>query len=134
MSKFVIQSEIERETLDWGTLAWLSNPPATGSSHLTVIDVELAVGGGHNFHRHPAQEEVLVVLSGTVEQWLDKEKRVLRPGDALYIDANVVHASFNAGNDKAKLLAILGPCKGEIGYEMEDMAGETPWRDLRSSS
>jgi hypothetical protein len=43
----------------------------------------------------------------------------------------VVHASFNVGEGEAKLAAILGPCVGDIGYELVDMADEEPWKTLR---
>ena len=60
---------------------WLSNPPATGAKQLTVINVTLAPGKGHNFHKHPDQEEVIYVVAGQVEQWVDREKRMLGPGN-----------------------------------------------------
>lgn len=129
--KFVMVAETDQEALDWGRLRWLSTPPATGAKDLTVIDVELAPGKGHDFHKHPDQEEVIVCVSGMVEQWVDQQKRVLGPGDSCFIPANMVHASFNVGKDDAKLLAILGPCVGESGYELVDVAAEEPWRSLR---
>ena len=91
----------------------------------------LLPGKGHNFHRHPDQEEVIVVLAGKVEQWIDRDKRVLTAGDAAFIPADMVHASFNVGDSEAKLLAILGPCVGPIGYELVDVAGDPPWNALR---
>ena len=60
MKKFIIRSETPRDQLDWGTLGWLSNPPTTNNKDLTVIDVELFPGKGHDFHKHPDQEEVIV--------------------------------------------------------------------------
>ena len=104
---------------------------ATGAKDLTVIDVTLAPGKGHNFHKHPDQEEVIVVISGQVEQWLDREKRLLGPGDSVFIPAGIVHASFNAGSNEARLAAILGPCVGEIGYVSVEMGAEAPWNTLR---
>ncbi|MCP4305259.1 MAG: cupin domain-containing protein, partial [bacterium] len=80
---------------------------------------------------HPDQEEVIYVVSGTVEQWVDREKRILGPGDSAHIPADMVHASFNVGDDEAKVTAILGPCVGENGYELVDVADEAPWKTLR---
>ena len=128
---FAISAEVEPEVLDWGQLKWMSNPPSTGAGQLTVIDVTLAPGKGHDFHKHPDQEEVLYILSGKVEQWVDREKRILSPGDSAFVPADMVHASFNVGDRDAKILAILGPCIGEIGYELVDVAGEAPWNGLR---
>jgi quercetin dioxygenase-like cupin family protein len=130
--KFVIAKEVKSEVLDWGTLRWLSNPPGTGAKELTVIDVGLAPGKGHNFHKHPDQEEVILVVAGKVEQWVDREKRILGPGDSAFIPADVVHASFNVGESQAKIVAILGPCVGPIGYELVDVANDAPWRTLRA--
>jgi quercetin dioxygenase-like cupin family protein len=123
--------ETAPEVLDWGQLRWMSNPPTTGAGKLTVIDVTLSPGKGHDFHKHPDQEEVIYVIAGKVEQWVDREKRILGPGDAAFIPADTVHASFNVGDGDAKVIAILGPCVGDIGYELVDMAGEEPWRSLR---
>ena len=129
--RFTIASETTPEILDWGRLRWLCNPPSTGAKDLTVIDVTLSPGKGHNFHKHPDQEEVILCVAGSVEQWVDREKRILGPGDSAFIPADVVHASFNVGSAEAKVVAILGPCKGDIGYEVIEMGAEAPWKSMR---
>ena len=53
---FMIAKETDQEQLDWGRQRWLCNPPTTGAEQLTVIEVMLAPGKGHNFHKHPDQE------------------------------------------------------------------------------
>ena len=128
---FVPSSAAERETLDWGSLAWVSRPQQTEAEQLTVIEVTLNPGGGHNFHKHPDQEEVIYVLDGEVEQWLEQESRQLRPGDSVFIKPDIVHASFNNSNAPAKLLAILGPCVGDGGYVSVEMGDQEPWASLR---
>lgn len=128
---FMMSSDTPPEVLDWGKLRWMSHPPSTGAGQLTVIEVNITPGNGHDFHKHPEQEEVIYCISGRVEQWLDHEMRMLGPGDSVFIGADVVHASFNAGDSDARLLAILGPCVGDQGYELVDVAGEAPWKDLR---
>ncbi len=129
--RFVLAADAERETLDWGALAWLSRPGATGAQALTVIEVNLLPGKGHNFHKHPDQEEMIYVIEGQVEQWLDRRQHILTSGDAVFIPADVVHASFNAGDGAARLLAILGPCVGEGGYISVEVGDYAPWNALR---
>ena len=129
--KFVIAKEIGLKLDDFGTSSRLSDPPTTGAKQLTVIEVNFDPGKGHNFHKHPDQEEVIVVVSGVVEQWVDRERRILGPGDSAFIPADVVHASFNPGDHPATILAILGPCMGPLGYEVVDVAGDVPWNALR---
>ena len=130
--KFVIAAEVELKVDDIGASRWLSGPLTTGARQLTVIEVNLDPGKGHNFHKHPDQEEVILVIGGKIEQWVDREKRVLSPGDSAFIPADVVHASFNAGEQPAKIVAILGPCVGPAGYEVVDVAGDAPWNTLRN--
>ena len=129
--RFMLRSETPAEELEWGRLRWMSHPPSTGAGQLTVIEVNISPGEGHDFHKHPDQEEVIYVISGEVEQWLGQEKKILGPGDSVFIGADVVHASFNIGQSEAQLLAILGPCVGDQGYELVDVASEAPWKDLR---
>jgi quercetin dioxygenase-like cupin family protein len=128
---FLPTTAVEREQLDWGTLGWISRPSSTGAAQLVVIEVNLLPGCGHNFHKHPDQEEVIYVLAGQVEQWLREEKRLLGPGDSVFIPADVVHASFNIGNEPAKVLAILGPCVSGGGYVSVEVGDQAPWNTLR---
>jgi quercetin dioxygenase-like cupin family protein len=131
IGKFISSTEVKREELDWGSLAWFSSPAGSNAKDLLVLEVTLSPAGGHNFHKHPNQEELIYVIEGEIEQWIDRDKRVLRPGDSAFINADVVHGSFNVSGRNAKLLAILGPCVGPEGYELVDVAQQEPWRSLR---
>lgn len=129
--KFIKSNEIEREQLDWGEMGWITRPSSVGARFLTTIQVSLEPGKGHDFHRHPDQEETIYVLSGEIEQWLEQEKQTLSAGDTIYIAADVVHASFNVSDRPARLLVSLGPCRGEGGYELVEVGHEAPWNRLR---
>lgn len=129
--KFISASEAAREKLSWGSLAWCCRPEGIGAEKLVVIEVTLAPGGGHAFHKHSEQEEVIYVVAGQVEQWLDQEKRTMGPGDSVFIPGDVVHASFNKSAQDAKLLAVLGPSLGgATGYRVEEVADQAPWNGL----
>jgi quercetin dioxygenase-like cupin family protein len=129
--RFLAAADLPAEPVRFGTARWLSRPVTTGAAELAVVEVTLEPGKGHAFHRHPNQEEVIYVVAGEVEQWLERDSRVLRPGDGLFIPKGVVHASFNGGGGPARIVAILGPCRGEGGYEVVEVADEAPWKDLR---
>ena len=129
--QFVFNTEMDRDQFDWGEIAWTVRPQNTASTQLAVLDVTIVPGHGHNFHRHPDQEETIYVVQGEIEQWIEKESRVLKSGDAVFIGKGVVHASFQRGDEPAHLLAILGPSVGDGGYAMEDLSEEAPWNTLR---
>lgn len=131
IGKFVPAKAAKVDRLDWGDMKWLSRPSDTKAKKLCVIEVILRPGGGHNFHKHPGQEEVIYVVEGAVEQWLGPKKKVMKAGDSVFIGSGQVHASFNVFRKNAKLIAILGPCKGKAGYGLVDVSKQKPWKSLR---
>ena len=128
--KFRSAHEFETQDVGIATLRWMCHPASTGARQLTVVEATLAPGKGHSFHQHPDQEEMVYIVSGQVEQWVGRERRILDPGDAAFMPAGTVHASFNAGDSDARLLAIFGPSVG-TGFDTIEMAGEAPWNTLR---
>ena len=131
MGQFLKTGDVAETALDWGRQRWLSNPETTKAEQLAVVEVVVEPGKGHNFHKHVDQEEVLYVIAGQIEQWIDKEKQTLGPGDAVHLPANVVHATFNNGTEDAKFMAIIGPCVGDEGYQVVELGDEAPWNTMR---
>ena len=132
--KFILQADFQPNDMDFGRLGFLSHPLSTGAKQLTILSASVLPGKGHDFHYHPNQEEVIYVLAGTVEVWVEREKKILGPGDGVFVPPGIVHGAFNAGTNEAKVLPILGPSVGEIGIEIVDVSGEAPWNTLRANS
>jgi quercetin dioxygenase-like cupin family protein len=134
MSSFVKRSDIEHEEFDWGDVGWRC-VPATGAKQIVVMDVALEPGEGHDFHRHPGQEEMIIVKRGRITQYLEQESATLDPEDSVFIEADVVHASFNDGNETAHLQVVIAPSLGEgTGYGLVDVSSEEPWASLRAGA
>lgn len=134
MSDFVRQDDVRQEQFDWGVIGWRL-VPSRGSKHLVVMDVSLEPGGGHDFHRHPGQEEMIIVKSGAITQYIEQESTTLAAGDSVYLDEGVIHASFNDGDETAQLQVVIGPSLGgDTGYGLEDVSGEEPWASLRAAT
>ncbi len=131
MSRFVMAGEVETTTFDWGTAGMRCAPPGTGCKSLVVMDVRLDPGFFHAFHKHPDQDEMIVVKSGRVIQWLDDQQAELGPGDSVYIDRDVVHGSYNDFDEAAELQVVLAPAAGDGGYELVDVSGDEPWASRR---
>jgi len=127
--RFVTSSELQVDPSPWGPHEWLCRPGLTAAEKLLMVRVLMPAGTAHQFHRHPTMEEIIYVVSGTAEQWVDREKKVLGPGDAAHIPMNVVHGTYNAGADTLVFLAILSPALFE-GPALIDVHQEEPWRSL----
>lgn len=130
--RFVTAQEMEMEELPWGPHEWLSRPGLTEADRLLLVRVRMPPGTGHAFHRHPAMEEIIYVVSGTAEQWVSTERRLLGAGDTAHIPRDVVHGTYNAGDDTLVFLAILSPARFE-GPALVDVSEEAPWRTLRTA-
>ena len=130
--RFVTKAEALKEDYKGRTNYWLTRPELTAAKGLQVCEATLPAGEGHAFHNHPELEEMIYVLSGEVEQWIEKERRILKPGDAAHIPAGIVHATFNVSQGDATILAILTPGASQ-GPFMVDCSGEEPWRTIRLS-
>ena len=132
MSAFVKLGDVRQEEFDWGVIGWRCGPQ-TGAKHLVVMDVVLNPGDGHDFHRHPGQEEMIIVKQGDVTQFLERESTKLGPGDSVFIEADMVHASFNDGDETALFQIVISPSNGEgTGYGIEFVNEEEPWASLRA--
>ena len=129
--RFVTAAEMQVESSPWGPHEWLSRPGLTDAEELLLVRVRMPAGRAHQFHRHPAMEEIIYVESGTAEQWVDREKRILRAGDSAHIPRDVVHGTYNAGKDTLVFLAILSPAKF-TGPALVDVHTEEPWRSLKT--
>jgi quercetin dioxygenase-like cupin family protein len=134
VSAFVKQGDVKQDRFDWGVIGWRV-VPTTGSRALVVMDVTLEPGSGHDFHRHPGQEEVIIVKQGQIVQYIEQQSTLLGPGDSVYLDEGVVHASFNDGGETAHLQVVIGPSLGgETGYGLEDVSAEEPWSSVRATA
>lgn len=110
---------------------WHYHPKIIKQADSYMVKVVMPEGGGHNFHVHPEMHEILYVLKGTAEQWIEDEMQLLEAGDSVYIGANVAHGTFNAGQGELEFLAILSPPEGwEAGTV--DVSENAPYSEYRS--
>lgn len=130
--RFVTSEQMVVEELPWGPHEWLCRPGLTDAEGLLLVRVRMPPGKGHAFHRHPAMEEIIYVVSGSAEQWVGRESRRLGPGDTAHIPPDMVHGTYNASDETLVFLAILSPAKIE-GPATVDVSGEEPWASLRGA-
>lgn len=130
--RFLTHDAVEAEELPRGLHTWLSRRDLTGAENLLAVHVEVGPGNGHPFHCHPSMEEIIYILGGEAEQWIEEERRTLGAGEMVFIPKGVVHATYNAGAAPLTFLAVLSPA-GDLDDEsgMRDVSHEEPWRSLR---
>ena len=130
LRRFVSASETEPQQLEKQVNQWYFKDGLGDSESLVLVRARFTAGGGHPFHTHPEMDEIIYLLTGEMVQWVEKEKRVLKPGDSAYIPRGVVHGCYNESGVDCEFLAILTPSKIQGPFSV-DHSQEEPWRSLR---
>jgi len=78
----------------------------TGAVQLCVFEQVVAPGTGAPTHRHPV-EEVLTVLDGEAEVWLEDARLTLSAGQSVIVPAGRYHGFRNSGTATLHIHAIL---------------------------
>jgi quercetin dioxygenase-like cupin family protein len=81
----------------------------------TVIDVEVAPGGGTGLHYHKTYAERFTVVSGELGVQIGKQHRTLKPGETAIVPLMALHRWYNAGQEPALVRVALHP--GSAGFE-----------------
>ena len=99
---------------------------AIGSRQLCIFEQWCEPGTGAPTHHH-AVEEVLTVLEGAAEVWLNEQRRTLQSGQSLIVPAGAAHGFINVGSTPLHLQFVLASPIFEAAYEDHR---ETPrrWR------
>lgn len=129
--RIVSFADAEVERLPGKTHFWQCKPGMVADTNLMFVRAQLPPGEAHRFHYHPKMEEILYILSGTAEQWIEKEKRIMKAGDAIYLPVGMIHGTYNIGADTLDFLAVLSPAKSEGPVTIE-VSEEAPWNCLRA--
>jgi quercetin dioxygenase-like cupin family protein len=79
---------------------------ANGATQLCIFEQWIAPGTGAPTHSHPV-EEVLTVLSGEAEMWLDAQRMVVLAGQSLIVPAHRNHGFRNSGTATLHIHAVL---------------------------
>jgi mannose-6-phosphate isomerase-like protein (cupin superfamily) len=99
VQKFDSVKEIE---YPWGWIRWVMNAELDPGATQTLGIVEILPGQRNPLHKHPNCEEVLYLLSGTLEHVVGNERVVLHAGDVLRVPVGVPHQGINTGKVPAR--------------------------------
>jgi len=103
------------------------SPKNNGSQHLVAGTEELAQGAAIQKHRHLAQDEIVLIHSGTAHVWLGDQERDLHAGGLLFIPSNTWVSLKNIGTEPISLTFIFSAPGFEDTMRCNSVpAGETP--------
>ena len=136
LRRFVQIADAFRETNPWTNNEWLCRPDVVAADKLLLVRANMDPGRCHPFHYHPHREEIIYVLYGRAEQWVEREHRVLSAGEMAHIPRGTIHATFNPHKEPLVFLAILSPANLPTDQaavpDPQDVSQQDPWKSLRT--
>ena len=91
-----------------------------GTAQLCMFEQWVAPGAGAPTHSHPV-EEILTVLQGEAEMWIDEARMAVSAGQSLIVPAGRKHGFSNSGATTLHLHAVLASAV----FVMEGATGTT---------
>jgi mannose-6-phosphate isomerase-like protein (cupin superfamily) len=99
---------------------FLKTSEETGGEY-TLIEVEVAPGGGNAPHYHKTYDEHFEVVKGALGVLVGEEETNLRPGEKAVAKKNVLHRFRNTTEEPTTFFVELRP--GHAGFEKALKAG-----------
>jgi quercetin dioxygenase-like cupin family protein len=78
----------------------------TGSAQLCIFEQHVAPGVGAPTHSHPV-EEVLTVLEGEAEVWMEDARLAVAAGQSVIVPPHRLHGFRNSGTGTLHIHAVL---------------------------
>jgi quercetin dioxygenase-like cupin family protein len=108
----------DQELVEWrpGVLTRMLAGGLLGSERLCLLEQWHEPGRGAPTHRHANAEELLLVLEGTSEVWVDQEHAGVEAGSTVIIRRDVPHGFRNAGAGSLHILAVFSEAEPLVEY------------------
>lgn len=108
MSYFAAAEDHQRlEWLGGSTMTVLLDSAAT-DGQLMVTSTSLADGDAAPLHVHAREDEVFVVLTGSVVIWCGEDRREVGPGGVAFLPRDVPHA-YRATSKDTRVMTLTTP-------------------------
>ena len=95
-------------------VVFLKTSRETGGAY-TLLQLELAPGGGNALHIHGTTAETFIPTEGNLEVQCGKERKVIGPGACFTVPAGAVHCFHNPTDQPISFQVKLEP--GHEGFE-----------------
>jgi len=108
----------------WGRIGWYHVPEA-GTEGLAVALVSVKPGGRLERHVHEVEEQVIHVIAGSGEHYVDGRPAPLAPGTVFHLPRGSVHEMVNTGEDELLFITVYNPHSAEgLLEELAERFGE----------
>lgn len=117
----VREHQITAAELPGRSLRWMFHRSGVAASMCSMNVVEIGPGETvRPAHLHPRHEEIIYVVSGQGEVYVDGEVARLEPASAVLFSPGQVHMVRNPSQEVLKLVCFFAPEAGMDSYEYRE--------------
>ena len=122
--QIVSLSDIPRQKLPGRELQWLVTPETMDAERISMAVMDCPAGSTvRPLHSHRDIEEILYILEGEGEAWVDGEVGEFKVGDAVLFPANSKHMVRNTGTTSLRTCSIFSPPTSPDSYTLYEDEG-----------
>ena len=103
------QDDVETISLPGRHHKMIVRPENLGSKNMCLGVVEFAPNHHATANTHEESEEILYILSGHGEMYLNGKPEPIRPGTCVLIPPNVEHSVNNTGDEVLRAVFVFAP-------------------------
>ncbi len=89
---------------DWGTIGFMFDGRVAPGAEMSIGRVIIEPGRKNPLHSHPNCEEVLILLSGSLDHSVEDEVYRLEAGDSIRVSAGLRHDARSVGAEPADMI------------------------------
>jgi len=117
-------SDVPAQKLPGRELQWLVTPETIGAEKISMAVMDCPPGSTvRPLHSHRDIEEILFILEGEGEAWVDGEVAPFKQGDAVLFPANSKHMVRNTGMTSLRTCSIFSPPTSPDSYSLYEDEG-----------
>ena len=117
--KVVHESEVEEKKIPGRFIRWIADDKTLQPKLLSSCVIRVLPGETvQPAHSHPEGEELIYILSGFGEAWVDGKIQAIRAGSAVLFDQGSVHMIRNIGDEEMKVVCFFSPATGLANYKL----------------
>jgi mannose-6-phosphate isomerase-like protein (cupin superfamily) len=96
-------------TLDGSQIREWAGRVSAPAQNQSLAEATIPVGGATTEHLHRATEELYLVTAGRGRLVIDREERLIEPGDCALIPPGARHKLFNVGEEPLRIVCACAP-------------------------
>ena len=117
--KLIHESGVEEQRIPGRFIRWIADEKTLQPHYLSSCVIRVLPGETvQPAHSHPEGEELIYIVSGEGEAWVEGEIRPMKTGTAVLFEQAQVHMIRNTGEEEMKVACFFAPPTGLDNYKM----------------